>query len=351
MVQRHIAYDRGVLSLLDQTKLPSAVEILDLADWQEVPAAIAAMIVRGAPAIGIAAAYAMAMAARAYAAQPDLLIRLLRVAERLEASRPTAVNLAWAVRRMLDTAKQLVSERRSSGDIVEAMEREARAIHDEDIASCKRIGDFGADLIPDGANVLTHCNTGTLATGGYGTALGVIRSAWRDRRLSHVYVDETRPRLQGARLTAWELAQDGIPFTLIADNMAAHFMASGDVHAVVVGADRIARNGDVANKIGTYGLAVLAHAHHVPFIVAAPRSTFDASLASGAAIPIEQRDPAEVTSVEGVRIAPVLTVAANPAFDVTPAHYITAFATDAGLLWPPYGDAIAKLVGETVALS
>jgi methylthioribose-1-phosphate isomerase len=306
------------------------------------------MNVRGAPAIGIAGAYGMALAARSYAMQPDFLTRMIRAAAELSAARPTAVNLAWAVGIVLDVARSLVAERQSPENIVEAMENAARKIQQDDIESCRRIGDSGACLIPDGAGVLTHCNTGSLATGGYGTALGIIRSAWRDGRLKRVFVDETRPRLQGARLTAWELAQDGIPHTLITDSMAAHFMARGEIHAVVVGADRIARNGDVANKIGTYGLAVLARAHRIPFIVAAPRSTFDPYIDSGAEIPIEERDRSEVTEIQGVRIAPEMTIAANPAFDVTPAEYVTAVATDFGMLQPPYGDAIDRLFGLVV---
>jgi methylthioribose-1-phosphate isomerase len=343
MTTAHIAYAPGVLTLLDQTKLPLNVEYVEMREWPEVVGAIKRMVVRGAPAIGIAGAYGMALAAREYAIQPDVVVRLMRAAEALGAARPTAVNLARAVSGMLELARSLVSARETPAAIAAAMDAAAQRIHQEDVESCRRIGDVGALLIPDGATVLTHCSTGSLATGGYGTALGVIRSAWRDGTLAHVMVDETRPRLQGARLTTWELAQDGIPFTLITDSMAAHFMASGAVHAVVVGADRIARNGDFANKIGTYGLAVLARAHDIPFIVAAPRSTFDPETESGAGIPIEQRPPDEVTSINGVPVAPPLTIAANPAFDVTPSSYVTAIATDFGLLQAPYDTAVARL--------
>jgi methylthioribose-1-phosphate isomerase len=346
----HIDYTPGVLSLLDQTKLPATVEYLELRRWPEVVAAIKGMVVRGAPAIGIAGGYGMALAAREYAMQPDLLTRLIRAAETLAAARPTAVNLAWAVGYVLGVARSRVEGQQLPSGIVEAIEDAARKIHHDDIESCKRIGDAGARLIPDGAGILTHCNTGNLATGGYGTALGIIRSAWRDGRLTRVYVGETRPRLQGARLTAWELAQDGIPHTLITDSMAAHFMRRGDVHAVVVGADRIARNGDVANKIGTYGLAVLAREHRIPFIVAAPKSTFDPYVDSGAQIPIEERDAREVTEIQGAAIAPALTPAANPAFDVTPAEYVTAIVTELGVLRPPYRDSIAHLDGLAVSL-
>jgi methylthioribose-1-phosphate isomerase len=346
----HIAYRPGVLSLLDQTKLPAHVEIEELRDWQHVVAAITAMKVRGAPAIGIAAAYGMALAARASAAHPDFLTRMIRAAEGLAKARPTAVNLAWAVGTVLDVARKRMDDGDSPDAIVDAVEQSARKIHEDDIEACRRIGVAGMALIPDGAGVLTHCNTGTLATGGYGTALGIIRSAWGAGKLTRVYVGETRPRLQGASLTTWELAQDGIPHTLITDSMAAHFMARGDIHAVVVGADRIARNGDVANKIGTYGLAVLARAHGIPFVVAAPKSTFDPAADSGAAIPIEQRDEREVTEIRGVRIAPPLTVAANPAFDITPASHVSAIATEFGLLEPPYRDSIARLFAEAVPL-
>jgi methylthioribose-1-phosphate isomerase len=342
----HIVYDADVLRLLDQRRIPDAVEYVELRDWQSVAQAIAAMVVRGAPAIGISGAYGVALAARAAANGPHFLDEVSRAAHGLASARPTAVNLSWAVTRLLREALDLVDAEQPPHAIAAALERSARAIHEDDIESCKRIGDAGAALIPAGATVLTHCNTGGLATGGYGTALGVIRSAHRDGKIARVLVGETRPQLQGARLTVWELLGDGIPHTLITDSMAASFMRRGAVSAVVVGADRIARNGDVANKIGTYGLAVLASAHRVPFIVAAPLSSFDPARETGDSIPIEQRDPAEVTHVAGVRVAPAEAVAANPAFDVTPASLVTAIATDRGLLRPPLDRAISGVLDE-----
>ena len=340
MTPAHIVYENGVLRLLDQTKLPASVEYVELRDWRSVAGAISRMVVRGAPAIGIAGAYGLAIAIRESAGRSDFLPSLEVAAKGLTAARPTAVNLAWAVGRVRDEAAALAGSDRDA--IVGAVERKAREIHDDDIERCKRIGDFGAPLLPAGAGVLTHCNTGSLATGGYGTALGIIRSAWRDGRVGRVIATETRPFLQGARLTTWELASDGIPYTLITDSMAAHFMRAGDVGAVVVGADRIASNGDTANKIGTYGLAVLARAHDIPFIVAAPLSTFDARVASGADIPIEERDPREVTSFAGIAVAPEDANASNPAFDVTPASYIGAIVTERGVLRSPFERSISR---------
>ncbi|MDQ6780121.1 MAG: S-methyl-5-thioribose-1-phosphate isomerase, partial [Candidatus Eremiobacteraeota bacterium] len=271
-------------------------------------------------------------------------------AQGLRAARPTAVNLAWAV----DRARGELAESRGAGQDPSSAHARlaalARQMHDDDIAACVRIGDSGAALIPPGSQVLTHCNTGTLATGGYGTALGIIRSAWREGRLEHVLVAETRPLLQGARLTAWELQRDGIPFTLISDSMAAHFMQRKQVGAVVVGADRIASNGDVANKIGTYALAVLARAHDVPFIVAAPLSTFDPAIDDGTVIPIEERSPDEVSEIGGVRVAPPGVKSANPAFDVTPAAFVSAIVSDAGIARAPLGESIAALLGASQRL-
>ena len=349
MIVQHIAYEPGVLRLLDQTKLPRAIEFLELRAWEEVARAIASMSVRGAPAIGIAGAYGLALAARRYASDADFAARVAQAAEGLATARPTAVNLSWAIDQLLADVCARAGAGESAVDIVEAVERHARKIHEDDIESCKRIGDAGSELISSHAEVLTICNTGSLATGGYGTALGVVRSAWRDGKIDGVLVAETRPLLQGARLTAWELKQDGIPHRLITDSMAAHFMQRGRVNAVVVGADRIARNGDVANKIGTYGLAVLARAHDIPFIVAAPLSTFDLATLSGDGIPIEQRDPREVTHVRGAPIAPDGTQAENPAFDVTPTQYVSAIATERGLLRAPLADAIAQLFTPPVA--
>ena len=351
MIPPHIAYEPGVLRLLDQTKLPETVEILELRDWESVVRAIAAMNVRGAPAIGITGAYGVALAARAYASHPDFLKQMARAAHGLANARPTAVNLSWAVSRLLDDVLTRAEAGEDAAAIVEATERSARKIHEDDIITCRRIGDAGAALIPQEAEVLTHCNTGSLATGGYGTALGVIRSAWRDGKLKGVFVGETRPLLQGARLTTWELRQDGIAHTLVTDSMAAHFMRHRRVQAVVVGADRIARNGDVANKIGTYGLAVLARAHGIPFIVAAPMSSFDPVIATGESIALEERSPDEVTRVRGLQIAPEGTDAANPAFDVTPADYVTAIATERGVIRPPFRDTVPAMLDfrETAA--
>jgi methylthioribose-1-phosphate isomerase len=344
----HISYEPGTLRLLDQTQLPQREEYVDCREWQDVAAAITRMQVRGAPAIGISGAYGVALAAHnaaARATSDDAFFEALRqAAQGLSAARPTAVNLSWAVTQALDVANRLRAGGASRDAIVRGLAELASRIHADDIAACRRIGNFGAALLPAGSRVLTHCNTGDLATGGYGTALGIIRSAWRDGKLEHAYAAETRPLLQGARLTAWELQRDQIPYTLITDGMAAHFMRQGSISAVIVGADRIARNGDVANKIGTYSLAVLARAHRLPFIVAAPLSTFDANAPTGAAIAIEQRSPAEVTGFGGVPTAAPGAAAANPAFDVTPAEYITAIVSDAGVARPPFESTLAELM-------
>jgi methylthioribose-1-phosphate isomerase len=306
--------------LLDQTQLPSRRVERRYADWRDVVEAIRAMVVRGAPAIGVAAAYSAAVAARRGRTEFDEAL------DGLAAARPTAVNLAWALARMRDAAAGVPDEQ-----LATVAEDAARRLHADEVERCRAIGEHGAGLIPRAARVLTHCNAGALATGGYGTALGVIRSAHRRDPGVSVWVDETRPLLQGARLTAWELAQDGIPATLLTDSMAGWLMAQGQVDAVVVGADRIAANGDAANKIGTYTLAVLARAHGVPFVVAAPTSTIDPAAATGADIPIEQRDPAEVIGEAGAGIG-----AYNPAFDVTPADHITAIVTEQGVHRPPF---------------
>jgi len=345
----HIAYEPGVLRLLDQTKLPGTIEFLELRDWQSVARAIAAMNVRGAPAIGICGAYGMALAAREHAADRDFLKQMAGAAHGLSNARPTAVNLSWAVAKSLDDVLSRFEAGEQPTAIVDALERAARKIHDDDVETCRRIGDAGAALIPSGSEVLTHCNTGSLATGGYGTALGIIRSAWREGRVTRVLVGETRPLLQGARLTTWELRQDGIPHVLIADSMAGHLMRHRRVQAVVVGADRIARNGDVANKIGTYSLAVLARAHGIPFIVAAPVSSFDPACATGESIQIEERAADEVTRFGGVPIAPEGTQALNPAFDVTPAEFVTAIVSERGAIRAPFEDAISALHGPAEA--
>jgi methylthioribose-1-phosphate isomerase len=309
------------LHLLDQRALPSRVTTVVCRSVTEVAEGIRNLTVRGAPAIGVAAAYGMALVPRG-----DVASDLARAADILKSTRPTAINLAWAVDRMLRVAQESTPlEVRVLRDI---LEREAAAIHAEDAAMCRKIGEHGAALLSDGMTLLTHCNAGALATAGIGTALGIIYTAKEQGKRVHVFVDETRPVLQGARLTMWELMQEGIDATLITDNTAASLFGAGKIHAVVVGADRIARNGDVANKIGTYNLAVLAAYHKVPFYVAAPQSTFDAGIASGAEIPIEERSATEVVEIGGVRIAPVGSRVFSPAFDVTPSELVTAIISD-----------------------
>ncbi len=331
--------DAGVV-MIDQRRLPREERYVTCRSYTEVAQAIRDMVIRGAPAIGVAAAMGMALAAlESKAGDAEALKRDLDEAARaLVATRPTAVNLAWAVRRMEGRFAELLS--RPVGDIRAGLAREAQQILLEDIAVNQAIGRHGADLLPEGRSVMTHCNTGSLATGGYGTALGIIRAAADAGRVGHVYSCETRPFLQGARLTVWELQKDGIPTTLITDNMAGHMMKSGKVGAVVVGADRIAANGDVANKIGTYTLAVLARENNIPFYVAAPTSTLDLSIPTGDQIPIEQRAPDEVTHVFGVPIAPEGTPVENPAFDVTPHRYITAIVTERGVARAPYTESL-----------
>jgi methylthioribose-1-phosphate isomerase len=337
-----IEWVNGRVRLLDQTRLPHQEVYLELEGYLQMAAAIREMRVRGAPLIGIAAAYGMALGARDIEASNmrDFLARLRPVAEALAATRPTAVNLSWALKRMTLAAEAAADPQAAR----EALVSEALRIHQESTDADRRLGAHGAQLIPAGSAVLTHCNTGSLATGGYGTALGVIRAAWEQGKLSRVYVDETRPLLQGARLTAWELARDGIPATLIADSAAGFLMRRRDAIAcVVVGADRIAANGDVANKIGTYALAVLAKEHAIPFYVAAPTSTIDLGSASGDQIPIEERPAEEVTTFAGVTVAPAGTEALNPAFDVTPYRYVAAIITDRGIAREPYTESLPQL--------
>lgn len=335
------------LQLLDQRLLPHHEEYVACRSALEVAAAIREMIVRGAPAIGVAAAYAMVLAARDCSRE-----EFLRSAEALKAARPTAVNLGWAVDRMLRTASKEAGDRDSRAWCA-VLEREAIAIHEEDVAANRAIGRWGADLLGERSTVLTHCNAGALATGGYGTALGVIRAAVEGGKHVAVFADETRPWLQGARLTAWELQKDGIDVTLISDNMSGHFFQRGTFDAVIVGADRIAMNGDVANKIGTYTLAVLARAHEVPFYVAAPVSTIDRDCPAGEAIPIEERAEDEVRAARGigedgalhvVHFAPANVPARHPAFDVTPARYVTAIITERGVARAPYEESLSAFL-------
>jgi methylthioribose-1-phosphate isomerase len=327
--------ERGRLQLIDQRVLPREFVYLSYASAKEVADAIRAMVVRGAPAIGCAAACGVALEALRLAKEPASA-RALGMAAAfavLAESRPTAVNLFWALERMKAVHDAALA--RSSAEVAERLLAEAQAILREDIANNRKMGEHGAALLRDGSTVLTHCNAGALATAGHGTALGVIRSAVEAGKRIWVFADETRPFLQGARLTAWELAEDGIPVTLITDSMAGHFMSRGEVHAVIVGADRVAANGDVANKIGTYMVAVLAKRHQIPFYVAAPLSTIDPKTPNGDAIPIEERDSAEVTAVAGVRFAPSGVSARHPAFDVTPAELVTALITEKGLVFAP----------------
>ena len=330
-----VSWVPGKVRLIDQTALPESLKYVELSDWREVVEAIRTMVVRGAPAIGCTAALGMALGARGIISdgRESFLKRIVSMADAFRASRPTAVNLFWAVDRMLAIAENMEG---NTVDVKDAMLKEALKMLAEDIDINRRLGRFGAERMPDSANILTHCNAGALATVGYGTALGVVRAAVEDGKRIHVYADETRPRLQGMKLTAWELAQDGIPVTVIADNMAASLMRQGKIDVVIVGADRIAANGDTANKIGTYGVAVLAKHHGIPFYVAAPFSTIDMKLASGVQIPIEERDSIEMTHVDGVRIAPVGVEVLNPAFDVTPAELITGIITEQGVISAPY---------------
>ena len=332
-----VAWCDGRVRLLDQSRLPEAVTFIESAETEVIAEAIRSMQVRGAPAIGIAAAYALAAAARQGPEEmPALRAHLDQAADLLRATRPTAVNLSWAIDRMRAAAQEAATV----AALRERLEGEARAIHEADIAANRLMGALGAPLLPDRGGVLTHCNTGALATGGYGTALGVLRSA---RALGHahtIYVAETRPLLQGAWLTTWELLQDGFEVTLITDSAVAALMGAGRIKAVVVGADRIAANGDVANKIGTYGLAVLARAHALPFLVAAPWSTVDLQSANGGDIPIEERGAEEVTHYAGIAVAPKGVRVANPAFDVTPHGLISAIVTERGVHRAPLAAAL-----------
>jgi len=331
--------------LIDQRKLPHAAVYVTCRTPEETADAIRLMIVRGAPAIGVTAAFGMALAATsAVALDPDALDRRLADArERLAASRPTAVNLFWALARMADAAERSRARGMGNAELASELEREAQSIHDEDLASCREIGRHGATLVPQAATVLTHCNAGGLATAGYGTALGVIRGAIEAGKSVRVLADETRPFLQGARLTAWELMEDGIETILITDGSAGSLMRRGQVDLVVVGADRIAANGDVANKVGTYPVAVLAKENGVPFYVAAPVSTVDLACPDGDRIPIEERDESEITELFGARIAPAGVRVLNPAFDVTPARYVTAIVTERGVVRAPYEASLASI--------
>ena len=330
----------GRVRIIDQTRLPGEEVYPEYTDYRDVASAIRELKVRGAPAIGIAAAYGLALGAQDIetGSKEEFLDRLGSISAELAGTRPTAVNLFWALRRMNAVAEAGDSVDRIKTSLIE----EARKIDAEDEAAERRMSGYGAVLIGDGFTIITHCNTGALAAG-YGTALGVVRAAWESGKKVRVFATETRPLLQGARLTAWELLKYGIPFTLITDTMVGHFLRSGEIDCAIVGADRIAANGDVANKIGTYNLAVLAMENGVPFYVAAPTSTLDLSISSGDEIPIEERDTEEVTHIKGVRIAPEGVAVANPAFDVTPHRYISAIITEAGIPREPYIENLRKL--------
>jgi methylthioribose-1-phosphate isomerase len=341
-----IGWEGNHIRLVDQRRLPLETQWVVCRDLEEVIAAIKDMAIRGAPAIGVAAAMGLALGARSIEAQEYETFRetFLEMARDMESARPTAVNIRWAVERM----KEIMDEMRGRGvdEIKEALRRESQDILERDIEINRRIGEHGLTLIPDKATILTHCNAGSLATGGYGTALGVIRAAHEAGKDIHVVVDETRPLLQGMRLTAFELMEEGIPTTVIVDSAAGYLMRRGGVDLVIIGADRIAVNGDTANKVGSYQLAVLAKENRIPFYVAAPLSTFDLTVQEGDQIPIEERDPKEILTFAGQQLGPEGLHAFNPAFDITPAAYISAIITEQGILRPPLGKSIRRVAGN-----
>jgi len=340
---RPIRWSGEKLELLDQTRLPREEVTVEVNTYQQAIEAIRNMRVRGAPAIGVTAAYAVAMAARDIhtSGRQEFMAQLEDAASEIAAARPTAVNLQWAVRRMVELAG---ADGEVNGIAVRLLD-EAKRIHKEDEEINRRMGDFGKELIPDGGSVLTHCNAGALATAGFGTAIGVIRAGWEEGKRFQVFNTETRPFLQGARLTAWEFQKLGIPSKLIVDSAAGMLMRKGQISCIITGADRIAANGDTANKIGTYTLAVLARENRIPFYVAAPISTIDLSLSDGDQIEIEERPEEEVTHLQGVAVAPLGVQAINPAFDVTPNGYVSAIITEAGVIRPPYLESLLLAVG------
>ncbi len=327
--------------MIDQRLLPAQEIYNTYTTAEQVAGAIKTMVIRGAPAIGVAAAMGIALGVKNISSKEELSARFDEICRIIHDTRPTARNLFWAIERMRGLFE--ANQQRLLQEIQDLMVSEACRMHGEDIEINRRMGNHGQELLEDGMTVLTHCNAGALATAGYGTALGVFRAAVEHGKRIEVFADETRPFLQGARLTAWELVKEGIPCTLITDNMAGHFMKAGRIQAVVVGADRIARNGDTANKIGTYAVAVQAREHGIPFYVAAPLSTIDLSMRSGAEIPIEERDPAEVTDINGRRVAPIGVKVANPAFDVTPSRYVSAIITESGVARAPFEETIPAL--------
>ncbi len=335
--------------MIDQRKLPASEIYVTCKTANEVAKAIKTMVIRGAPAIGVAAAMgiALGMSKSKATGTKQFVTEFQKCCDMMAATRPTAVNLFWAIERMKRTFAEAAQGGCSVDELKQRLIAEAQRIHDEDVESCRTMGAHGATLVPDTARILTHCNAGALATAGYGTALGVVRAAAEQGKKIAVMADETRPFLQGARLTAWELVKDGIDTTVITDNMSASMMRLGHVDLVVVGADRIAANGDVANKVGTYGVAVLAKEHGIPFYVAAPISTVDLGTADGGGIPIEERNEREVTHVGASRLTPEGARIRNPAFDVTPAKYVTAIITERGIARPPYSESLARLVNGT----
>jgi methylthioribose-1-phosphate isomerase len=348
-----IARENDEVVMIDQRKLPGQEVYVRCKTAAEVARAIKTMVIRGAPAIGVAASMGVAMGMRKSRATgtQKFAAEFFKTCELLASTRPTAVNLFWAIERMKRCFAAAASAGESVDQIKDRLDREAQAIHDEDVASCRAMGAFGADVVPTDATILTHCNAGALATAGYGTALGVIRGAVEQGKRVTVLADETRPFLQGARLTAWELIRDGIPTTVITDNMAGAIMRTGDIDLVVVGADRIAANGDTANKIGTYSVAVLAREHSIPFYVAAPLSTIDLSTPDGSRIPIEERSAREVSHLAGSRLTPDGAMIRNPAFDVTPHPFITGIITERGICRPPYTESLKRVLESEAAVS
>ena len=340
-----IEWKDDAVVMIDQRKLPVAEVYVTCRTANDVAKAIKTMVIRGAPAIGVAAAMGIALGMRRSKATgtKQFTTEFQKLCDLMAATRPTAVNLFWAIRRMKDVFSQAAMAGQSVDEIKQRLVRESNAIHDEDVASCRAMGQFGAAVVPSQARILTHCNAGALATAGYGTALGVIRAAAEQGKVSQVFADETRPFLQGARLTAWELVRDGVPTTVITESMAGPLMQQGGIDMIVVGADRIAANGDFANKIGTYTVAMMAKAHGIPFYVAAPLSTIDLETADGSAIPIEQRNPREVTHMGSTRLAPEGASIWNPAFDVTPHALVTGIITEKGIARAPYSDSLRNL--------
>ncbi|HET7221271.1 MAG TPA: S-methyl-5-thioribose-1-phosphate isomerase [Vicinamibacterales bacterium] len=345
-----IDWQGDAIVMVDQRKLPGQEIYIRCRTAQEVARAIRTMVIRGAPAIGVSAAMGIALGMRRSTAKgtKQFAVEFQKICDMMASTRPTAVNLFWAIDRMKRVFAEAAQAGRSTEEIADRLEREARAIHDEDVASCRTMGAFGAEVVPDGARVLTHCNAGALATAGYGSALGVIRAAVEKGKRIAVFADETRPFLQGARLTAWELVRDGIETTVITESMAGPLMRAGEIDLVVVGADRIAANGDTANKIGTYTVAVLAREHKIPFYVAAPLSTIDLATPDGDHIPIEERDRREITHIGSSRLTPEGAHIRNPAFDVTPHRYISGFITEKGIFSPPFAETLKRAFAEVV---